>query len=127
MTRRVFGQWAKQEQGEDEEGTEEWWQELLADRNIERDDKGRRNELQLYVPQKARKFRKGYKFQGSRAVEGNSRSKNYKPEDMDTFQKQVERQISAYSSDWLRGSRCSNGPESDEEASLQANMSPQAS
>ena len=102
MTKRVFECWAKTEQGEDEQGTEEWWQELLDDANIDRDNKGRRNELQLYVPKKAERFRKKYKFEGSTAREGNKVAKDATEEDIQEYRDQVLRQGNSFSSDWLR-------------------------
>ena len=76
MTRRVFECWAKNTQGEDDEqAIAEWWQELDEDPHIERDNKGRRGEKQLFVPHATEKFRRKYKYQGSDLIEGSSQSK----------------------------------------------------
>ena len=125
MTRKVFGQWAKHDQGEDSDGCDEWWNEMLDDTSIERDQKGRKGALQLYVPQKTIKFRQNLRFQGSRAVEGSAKTKDWSADEMASYQTQVDRQNASYTSDWLRGAQSSGSKDHDDEDAGRDPTSPQ--
>ena len=102
MTKRIFERWAENVMGEDAASIEEWWQELFEDANIDRDYKGRRGELQLYVPKQAERFRRKFKFEGSTAKEGSKVAKDATEEDIQEYRDQVGRQGNSFSSDWLR-------------------------
>jgi len=125
MTRKVFGQWAKHDQGEDSDGCEEWWNEMLDDTSVERDEKGRKGALQLYVPQKTIKFRQNLRFQGSRAVEGSAKTKDWSADEMVAYRTQFDRQRASYTSDWLRGAQSSGSKDRDDEDSDGGPTSPQ--